>query len=183
MGASVVAARGADLTRGIPTKRLFSEAATRYSARPDLFDRRTCSTVLTGGTSADFDRSAIDRSSASRECPLHAFSPSSARSPGIDRGAAAARPRASRASPDAPSPRARPSARAPRGALPRVAPPPRLETARDRRRRPGPPPSVSHPPPFCARAFTGRVDARGVTTSHAAPVRPRAFAGALTIGS
>ena len=59
MGASVVAARGADLTRGIPTKRLFSEAATRYSARPDLFDRRT-STVLTGGTSADFDRSAID---------------------------------------------------------------------------------------------------------------------------
>ena len=61
MGASVVAARGADLTRGIPTKRLFSEAATRYSARPDLFDRRT-STVLTGGTSADFDRSAIDRS-------------------------------------------------------------------------------------------------------------------------
>jgi hypothetical protein len=41
MGASVVAARGADLTRGIPTKRLFSEAATRYSARPDLFDRRT----------------------------------------------------------------------------------------------------------------------------------------------
>ena len=63
MGASVVAARGADLTRGIPTKRLFSEAATRYSARPDLFDRRT-STVLTGGTSADFDRSAIDLSSA-----------------------------------------------------------------------------------------------------------------------
>jgi len=132
MGASVVAARGADLTRGIPTKRLFSEAATRYSARPDLFDRRT-STVLTGGTSADFDRSAIDRSSASRECPLHAFSPSSARSPGIDRGAAAARPRASRASPDAPSPRARPSARAPRGAPPRVSPP---ASPRDRPRPP-----------------------------------------------
>jgi hypothetical protein len=36
MGASVVAARGADLTRGIPTKRLFSEAATRYFPRGQI---------------------------------------------------------------------------------------------------------------------------------------------------